>query len=107
MAESPNDHNYDSKQKHEQGDPVHTMHKLQIEALWRIGIARAKVEVSEHLFPNTVFHKKEVVFVKLVNKHQNTLLTNAMEALRIVLQQVFYHLLNGPYAFIIDPGRYI
>ena len=91
MAESPNDHNDHSKQKHEQGDPVHTMHELQIEPFRRVGIARAKVEVSEHLFPNTVFHKKEVVFVKLVNKHQNTLLTNAMEALRVVLKQLLCH----------------
>jgi hypothetical protein len=29
--------------------------------------------------------------VKLVNKHQNTLLTNAMEALRVVLKQLLCH----------------
>ena len=64
MAEDPDDHHNNSNKEHEQGDPIHAMHELNVYILRCIGVTPTNIKVSEYLLPYTIFHNP-TLYLKL------------------------------------------
>lgn len=60
LCKQPNDYNNNCNKEHEQGNTVHTVHELNVNIPWVVGVTLSNIEVGKNLLPDTLLHDHDL-----------------------------------------------